>query len=129
VTNQTTFDTAVVLVNTSADPLGTRYQPGSCSLTFHAAGLEGEQLPTVQRTVEVDPGEQVAFRLSSGNPALGVEPLPDFQGYLVAQCGFHYAQGFVFVTEQVGGVSVLAQGYLAEVLSQDPQGETSSSVP
>ena len=129
VTNQTTFDTAVVLVNTSSDPLGTRHQPGSCSLTFHAAGLEGERLPAVQRTVEVDPGEQVAFRLSSGNPALGVEPLPDFQGYLVAQCGFQYAQGFVFVTEQVGGASVLAQGYLAEVLSQDPQGETSSSVP
>ncbi len=129
VTNQTTFDTAVVLVNTSADPLGTRHQPGSCSLTFHGAGLEGQQLPTFQRAVDVDPGEQVAFRLSSGNPALGVEPLPDFQGYLVAQCGFQHAQGFVFVTEQVGGASVLAQGYLAEVLSQDTHAETSGSVP
>ena len=129
VTNQTTFDTAVVLVNTSADPLGTRHQPGSCSLRFHGAGLEGDQLPMLRRTVEVDPGEQVAFRLSSGNPALGVEPLPGFQGYLVAQCEFQYAQGFVFVTEQVGGASVLAQGYLAEVITQEIQAETSGSVP
>ena len=129
VTNQTTFDTAVVLVNTSADPLGTRHQPGACSLTFHGAGLEGEQHPTFRRTVEVGPGEQVAFRLSSGNPARGVEPLPDFQGYLVAQCGFQHAQGFVFVTEQVGGASVLAQGYLAEVLSRGTQPETSSPGP
>ena len=118
VTNQTTFDTAVVLVNTSADPLGTRYQPGSCSLTFHGAGSEGEQSPALRRTIEIDAGEQVAFRLSSGNAARRVDPLPDFQGYLVAQCSFQYAHGFAFVTEQVGGASVLAQGYLAEVVSQ-----------
>ena len=129
VTNQTTFDTAVVLVNTSADPLGTRHQPGTCSLAFHGAGLEGEQLPTLRRTVEVDAGEQVAFRLSSGNPTRGIDPLPDFQGYLVAECGFQHAQGFVFVTEQVGGASVLAQGYLAEVLSRATQSATSGSVP
>ena len=129
VTNQTTFDTAVVLVNTSADPLGTRHQPGTCSLAFHGAGVEGEQLPTLRRTVEVDAGEQVAFRLSSGNPARGIDPLPDFQGYLVAECGFQHAQGFVFVTEQVGGASVLAQGYLAEVLSRATQPATSGGVP
>ena len=117
VTNQTTFDTAVVLVNTSVDPLGTRYQPGSCGLTFHGDGSAGEQSPTFHRTVEIDAGEQVAFRLSSGNAALAVDPLPDFQGYLVAQCSFQYAHGFAFVTEQVGGASVLAQGYLAEVVS------------
>lgn len=129
VTNQTTFDTAVVLVNTSADPLGTRYQPGSCSLTFHGAGLEGEQSPTVRRTVEIDAGEQVAFRLSSGNAARGVDPLPDFQGYLVAQCSFQYAHGFAFVTEQVGGASVLAQGYLAEVVSQSGESARSGPAP
>ncbi|MDE0108164.1 MAG: hypothetical protein OXN96_10150 [Bryobacterales bacterium] len=118
VTNQTTFDTAVVLVNTSADPLGTRYQPGSCSLDFYGAGSEGERSPTFRRTVEIDAGEQVAFRLSSGNAERGVDPLPDFQGYLVAQCSFQFAHGFAFVTEQVGGASVLAQGYLAEVVSR-----------
>ncbi len=129
VTNQTTFDTAVVLVNTSADPLGTRYQPGSCSLTFHGAGLDGEQSATFRRTVEIDAGEQVAFRLSSGNAARGVDPLPDFQGYLVAQCSFQYAHGFAFVTEQVGGASVLAQGYLAEVVSQSAESARSDPAP
>ena len=129
VTSQTTFDTAVVLVNTSADPLGTRHQPGSCNLAFHGAGLEGEPLPTLQRTVEVEAGEQVAFRLSSGNPTRGIAPLPDFQGYLVAECAFQHAQGFVFVTEQVGGASVLAQGYLAEVLSRSTQSAASEPVP
>ena len=129
VTNQTTFDTAVVLVNTSADPLGTRYQPGSCSLTFHGAGLEGEQSATFRRTVEINAGEQVAFRLSSGNAERGVDPLPDFQGYLVAQCSFQYAHGFAFVTEQVGGASVLAQGYLAEVVSQSAESARSDPAP
>lgn len=129
VTNQTTFDTAVVLVNTSADPLGTRYQPGNCSLTFHGAGLEGEQSATFRRTVEIDAGEQVAFRLSSGNATRGVDPLPDFQGYLVAQCSFQYAHGFAFVTEQVGGASVLAQGYLAEVVSQSAESARADPAP
>lgn len=129
VTNQTTFDTAVVLVNTSADPLGTRYQPGSCSLAFHGVGLEGEQSATLHRTVEIDAGEQVAFRLSSGNAARGVDSLPDFQGYLVAQCSFQYAHGFAFVTEQVGGASVLAQGYLAEVVSQSAESARSDPAP
>ena len=129
VTNQTTFDTAVVLVNTSADPLGTRYQPGSCALTFHGAGLEAEQPPTFRRMFEIDAGEQVAFRLSSGNAARGVDPLPDFQGYLVAQCSFQYAHGFAFVTEQVGGASVLAQGYLAEVVSQSGESARSDTAP
>ncbi len=129
VTNQTTFDTAVVLVNTSADPLGTRYQPGSCSLTFRGAGLEGEQSATFRRTVEIDAGEQVAFRLSSGNVARGVDSLPNFQGYLVAQCSFQYAHGFAFVTEQVGGASVLAQGYLAEVVSQSAESARSHPAP
>ncbi len=129
VTNQTTFDTAVVLVNTSADPLGTRYQPGSCSLAFHGSGLEGERSATFRRTVEIDAGEQVAFRLSSGNAARGVDSLPDFQGYLVAQCSFQYAHGFAFVTEQVGGASVLAQGYLAEVVSQSAESARSDPAP
>lgn len=129
VTNQTTFDTAVVLVNTSADPLGTRYQPGSCSLIFHGVGLEGEQSATFRRTVEIDAGEQVAFRLSSGNAARGVDALPDFQGYLVAQCSFQYAHGFAFVTEQLGGASVLAQGYLAEVVSQSAESARSDPAP
>ena len=129
VTNQTTFDTAVVLVNTSVDPLGTRYQPGSCSLTFHGVSLEGDQSATFRRTVEIDAGEQVAFRLSSGNAARGVDPLLDFQGYLVAQCSFQYAHGFAFVTEQVGGASVLAQGYLAEVVSQSADSARSGLAP
>ena len=129
VTNRGTFDTAVVLVNTSADPFGTRYQAGSCDLTFHGSSLDGERIPEFQRMIEVAPGEHVAFRLSSGNPVRSMEPLPDFQGYLLAQCGFQHAQGFAFVTEQVGGASVLAQGYLAEVLSRDPQPEDSSLAP
>lgn len=129
VTNQTTFDTAIVLVNTSADPLGTRYQPGSCSLAFHGVGSDAAQSPTFRRAFEIDAGEQVAFRLSSGNAARGVDPVPDFQGYLVAQCSFQYAHGFAFVTEQVGGASVLAQGYLAEVVSQSSESARSGPAP
>ena len=114
VTNQTTFDTAMVIVNTSSDPLGTRHESGDCRLEFHATeGLYAGSGP-VERSVRVAPGRQLSFRLSSGNALEGLEPLPGFQGHLVAKCGFRHAQGFAFITEQIGGASVLAQGYLAE---------------
>ncbi len=115
VTSQTTFDTAVVIVNTSSDPLGTRHQAGRCSLEFHSA--EGPGPGTLLRSVRVGAGKQVSFRLSSGNQREGLDPLPDFQGYLLARCAFQHAQGYAFITEQIGGASVLAQGYLAEVVT------------
>ena len=119
VTNRNNFDSAIVISNTSADPLGTRHQVGRCTLSYHRSGDGGGAEPSIQHTAEVPAGKQLAFTLSSGNPAQGISPVPDFQGYMVSQCEFQHAQGFAFVTEQINGTAVLAQGYLAEVV-RDP---------
>lgn len=129
VTNRTNFDTAVVIANTSADPLGTRHQAGRCMLRYHRSGSAAQTQSTQQDTVEVEAGKQLAFTLSSGNPSQGIEPLADFQGYLVAECEFQHAQGFAFVTEQINGTAVLAQGYLAEVVRDLPDSGDGSPLP
>ena len=116
VTNRTNFDTAIVIANTSADPLRSRHQSGQCILRYHGSGISGQAEPAIQRSAVVEPGRQLAFTISNGSPAQGLEPLVDFQGYLVAECGFQHAHGFVFVTEQVNGAAILAQGYLAEIV-------------
>ncbi len=121
VTNRSNFDTAIVIANTSADPLGTRHQSGQCILQYRGSGVEGQTEPSIQRSAEIEAGRQLAFTLSSGSPGQGLVPLADFQGYLVAECGFQHGHGFAFVTEQVNGVAILAQGYLAEVID-DPSG-------
>ena len=118
VTNRSNFDTAIVITNTSADPLGTRHQPGRCTLRYHGAGAGLQDRPAPEAAIELEAGQQLAFTLSSGNAERGVAPIADFQGYLVTECDFQHAQGFAFVTEQVSGAAILAQGYLAEILSE-----------
>ena len=116
VTNRSNFDTAIVIANTSADPLGTRHQSGPCVLRYHGSGDGGRTDPAIQRSEEIEAGRQLAFTLSNGSPAQGLDPLTDFQGYLVIECGFQHAHGYAFVTEQVNGTAVLAQGYLAQIV-------------
>ena len=116
VTNRSNFDTAILIANTSRDPLGTRYQEGRCTLQYHGSGVEGQRQPSVQTTVVLEAGDQLAFTLSGGNANQAVSSVTDFQGYLVAVCGFQYARGFAFVTEQINGTAILAQGYLAETI-------------
>ena len=128
VTNRTNFDTAIVIANTSADPLGTRHQAGRCTLRYHRSGPAGQVQPTEQSSVELEAGKQLAFTLTSGNLSQGLEPLADFQGYLVAECEFQHARGFAFVTEQINGTAILAQGYLAEIV-RDPQESGAGSSP
>ena len=129
VTNRTNFDTAVVIANTSSDPLGTRHQAGRCTLRYHRSGPGGQVQPAEQNSVELEAGKQLAFTLSSGNVFQGIEPVSDFQGYLVAECDFQHARGFAFVTEQINGTATLAQGYLAEIVRDPKESEVGSSPP
>ena len=116
VTNRANFDTAIVIANTSADPLGSRYQAGRCRLQYHNSNAEGQVELVAQTSVELEAGKNLAFTLSDGNVLQGVDAVTDFQGYLVAECGFQHGQGFAFVTEQINGAAILAQGYLAEIV-------------
>lgn len=129
VTNRANFDTAIVIANTSADPLGSRYQAGRCRLRYQNSNAEGQVELVAQTSVELEAGKILEFTLSDGNVLQGVDAVTDFQGYLVAECGFQHGQGFAFVTEQINGAAILAQGYLAEIVQGSLDAGATTSEP
>jgi hypothetical protein len=108
VTNELGFDTGFAISNTSTDPFGARgaiAQTGSCTLSFYGVGAP---FPNSITTPSILTGTTYAFPLSS--VAVG------FQGYAIAQCQFQFAHGFAFVTNGLGALGGLSQGYLAPLI-------------
>lgn len=101
VTSQAGFDTGIAISNTSKDPFSTSTQEGTCTVNSYGANeVAAITTPSV----------------AAGTTWVGLASslMPNFQGYLIAQCRFQYAHGFSFVTK-VGAVDV-AMGYLALVI-------------
>lgn len=101
VTNQAGFDTGLAIANTSKDIFGTDVQAGTCSLNFF-----GDNAPAPITTASIAGG--------SVYTALAQSVAPNFQGYVIAQCGFQFGHGFAFVSDV--GARNLAMGYLALVV-------------
>lgn len=101
VTNQSGFDTAIVIANTSADPFGTAPEEGICTLTYF-----GLNAPAPQPTATVAAGTIVPLLMSS--------IAPNFQGYVIAQCDFSLAHGYALISDF--GARNLAMSYLALVI-------------
>lgn len=121
VTNQSNHDTGIAISNTSKDAFGTDETEGTCMIHYFgdAAG-EGNMIPDDDRSSMVGAGEQLIFSLSAGNPAMGISAAEGFQGYLMARCGFRFAHGLAFITNNFGiGTPSLAHGYLALVVDVD----------
>ena len=94
VTNKAGFDTGIAITNTSSDA-------GSCTINYH-----GADAPDAMETPEVAAERQTIFLVST--TAL------DFQGYIMANCGFRGAHGVAFLTNRYGiGEPTIAQSYLA----------------
>jgi hypothetical protein len=118
VTNQSGFDTGLVISNTSddwglsnADP-----QDGNCEIHYLGTDANGVMPADDVTTSEVVAGDQLIWLLSSGGTH-GVNGAPDFQGYVFAACEFQYAHGYAFITDGFGGgIPALAQGYLALIV-------------
>jgi hypothetical protein len=103
VTNQAGFDTGLAIANTSTDPFGTTAQNGSCTLFSYGANAPAS-IPTgsiASGTVYVN---------------LASTAMPNFQGYVIAQCAFQFAHGFAFVSDF--GARNLAMGYLALIIPE-----------
>jgi hypothetical protein len=101
VTSQAGFDTGLAISNTSKDPFSTSTQEGTCTVNSYGANeVAAITTPSV----------------AAGTTWVGLAStlMPNFQGYLIAQCRFQYAHGFAFVTK-IGAVD-LAMGYLALVI-------------
>jgi hypothetical protein len=107
VTNQAGFDTGLAISNTSRDPFGTAIQSGTCTLNPYGANA-----PAAITTPVVTPDAVYATLASSA--------MPNFQGYVIAQCRFQYAHGFAFISDL--GARNLAMGYLALVIPSATDG-------
>ena len=101
VTNQAGFDTGIAISNTSKDIFGTNVQAGTCSLNFF-----GDNAPAPVTTASIAGGAVYT--------ALAQSVAPNFQGYIIAQCGFQFGHGFAFISDV--GARNLAMGYLALVI-------------
>ncbi len=116
ITNQASFDTGIVVSNTSSDPLDGntgRQQQGACTLYYYGSTTGGGAAPAAQTTQVVPTGAQLVFTLSGGGN-YGAPGAPGFQGYMFALCNFQFAHGYAFVTK-MGAVDI-AHGYLALVV-------------
>jgi hypothetical protein len=101
VTNQTGFDTGIAVINTSADPFGTKNQSGTCNFTFY-----GTPTTAAFPTPAIPAGQLYAFQASVVTPG--------FEGYAIAVCQFQLAHGYAFISDL--GAQKLAHGYLALIL-------------
>jgi hypothetical protein len=117
VTNWAGFDTGIAIANTSQDPFGGNAQSGTCKINYYGTLANGNPPTTTNETTDraVDAGETLTFILSGGGTH-GLAGNPNFQGYIIAQCGFQFAHGFAFITDGPIGQAQVAEGYLALVL-------------
>jgi hypothetical protein len=128
VTNQAGFDTGIAISNTSRDPFSNasgRVQNGTCTINYYGATAGGPAPAADTTTNPVAAGEQLLFVLSSGGTN-GIDAVPGFQGYIIAQCRFQYAHGFAFVTDGPIGQARVAEGYLALVMDEAVGNRTGS---
>ncbi|HYP09402.1 MAG TPA: hypothetical protein VER03_24470 [Bryobacteraceae bacterium] len=128
VTNQAGFDTGIAISNTSRDPFSGnagRLQAGTCTINYYGAVPGGPAPAADTSTNPVAAGEQLLFVLSSGG-ANGIDAVPGFQGYIIAQCRFQYAHGFAFITDGPIGQARVAEGYLALVMDEGIGSRTGS---
>jgi hypothetical protein len=121
VTNQSAFDTGLVISNTSDDwqLMNTEPQDGSCTIHHIGTTTGGGAAPADATSTVIAAGEQLIWTLSGGNPAQGIDPASEFQGYIIAVCEFQYGHGFAFITNGFGGIPTIAHGYLALIIPFD----------
>jgi hypothetical protein len=113
VASDKTYDTGIVIANTSKDPFNTGQQSGTCSLWYYGAGPNGEAAPNMQTSTTINPGTILAVSLQNGG-SNGITGVGFFYGYVIAQCRFQYAHGFANISDP--GLKLWASGYQALVL-------------
>jgi hypothetical protein len=123
VTQQSGFDTGLVISNTSLDTTTgglknwgpTTPQNGACSIYYFGETTGGGAAPAQQTSQSVAAGKQLIWTLFAGGVTdTTIKPTPGFQGYIIASCAFQYAHGFAFISDL--GAQKLAMGYLALIL-------------
>jgi hypothetical protein len=101
VTSQAGFDSALVIVNTSADPFDNPAVDGACTLHFFGTNEPAPTAPT-----PIAAGTEATFLAST--------VAPNFQGYVIAACTFPLGHGWMELSDL--GEEVFAASYPALVL-------------
>ena len=124
VSNQGGFDTGVVITHGSLRSLsGTQAaQAGSCQLHYYGSTAVGEELLLVQHSTPLNPGQQLVFTVSGGNPVQNILGTEQYQGYLIAVCGYPGARGYAFISDGFGAIPDLGMGYIAPVVPVNSEG-------
>ncbi len=102
VSASSTYNTKIIIANTSKDPLGTVETAGTCTISFHGTNPRENY-----KTPSIAAGTSFSFSLSS--------LAPNFQGYLIADCDFSQARGEAIYADT--SVSTVATHIQAEVIS------------
>jgi|GEM_PF-2002728 len=68
-------------------------RPASCTLHYHGEIEGGGAPPADQTSTVIQPGEFLEFTLAQGGLEQGIAGAPEFEGYLIAECGFADAEG------------------------------------
>lgn len=112
VTNQDSFDTGIVLSNTSTDPfgkLGASPSSGTCSLNFYGSGA-----PSPNTSVAAPGGSQAS---GTANAFVLSSVAPGFQGYMIAVCNYLFGHGYAFIEYDLTQQSGVAEGYLPLIIT------------
>ena len=122
VSNQSGFDTAIAISNSSSDPFGKNgalAQSGTCSLNLYGTGA-----PTPSGNILAPNGLGPGGSYVSGQSSVFLlsDIAAGFQGYLIAVCNFQYAHGFASLTSSFGQPNGTTMGYLALILSSRGRG-------
>jgi hypothetical protein len=98
-------------------------------LHFYGTDAAGVRPPSQRTSRAIEPGETLTMVLSTGG-GYGLLGVPNFQGYVMAQCDFQFAHGFAFLTDGPIGAARVAEGYLALVLdgAQSLRGSANAEV-
>ncbi len=124
VSNQGGFDTGVVITHGSGGTLPDQSEArsGACDINYYGTNAEGQDILLLQHSTNLEPGHQLVFTVSGGNPTQNILGTPQYQGYLVAECGYPDARGYAFISDGFGGIADLGMGYIAPVIPLDPRG-------
>lgn len=98
VTNQTGFDTGIVVHNTGLDSTGTvsGATAGTCTVYYFPAS--GPSITPQTTNASVPVGGELVFTISNGGN-FGIPAVPGFQGYVEVACNFPFAHGFGIVSD------------------------------
>lgn len=122
VTSNGGFDTGIAISNTTADPLGTSAQAGTCSLNWYPSGTATATSTVAGAAITPTTTPTVIGGTTYLNTASSLAP--GFTGYMIAVCNFQYAHGFAFVADWGSSTTSSAMGYLALIIPDPGVGTT-----